>query len=429
MAITLDDEPEVIKDDEGGNGNSGKKVNETDDGGQSGDGGDGGSGSGNGKDDNESGQGDNNGNGTTVDIENEQGEVINYTIDADGNATLDGNVVYTKQQLIDSGFKFETSTTEPTVEEFHKSISSISGVILKDASGNEVTFGDGIEGIAEREVAVKNTFYNLGKQEATKVFLEENPELYDMYLYKQQNGTLDNYTKRIDYSKLIINAETPAETLKSILKDLYVRKGNDSDTADKLVKLSENDETLALDANKALEEIKALDLKNVEAYNQQRALKEKAEEEAFKSKYGVDVDDKGQVKDLGIKDSMYDKIVNQGKIGNLALPKDGITIERDGKQQHLNRLDVFAYFYNPIDIDGEIYTMAQLDEYKRTNNVDNWIVQGIKNLYGNDISALEKALKTTLTINNTRGVLKIVNNRQQQSTIAQVGKKRVVLDD
>ena len=99
---------------------------------------------------------------TVVEIDGES-----YSIDDNGNAVKDGKVVYTKEQL-DS---FEEATKEvdentATIEDLEK----ITGIEIKDENGNPVRHEMTVEGLAEREIAIKRLGEAEGFQKGFRLF-------------------------------------------------------------------------------------------------------------------------------------------------------------------------------------------------------------------------------------------------------------------
>ena len=364
-------------------------------------------------------------NSTSISIESEDGSVTEYILDADGNATLNGEIVYDKQTLIDNGFEFNSSD-EPNLV---TSISSITGIELKAEDGTPLAFSDDVEGLAQREITIKNTFYKRGIQEALEAFYEENPDIYDMVNHKNKYGTLDTYRPNAGIENLTINSETDVNTLKQVYKEFLMLKGNDSDIADKIIKMAEIEETLRADSMQALSKIKEIKaLEKEQTYNQLRQQQIDKEQNALKE-YGFKLDERGRVVDLGVKDSYYDKIVKTGKVGNITIPNE-LTIEREGKQIRMSRIDLLAYFYNPIETEDGVYTLAEIDERNRLQSKDNWIVQGLRNLVGDDISKLEKSIGNSIKISNIKKGIKIKGNVPNPTTPknAPTGQRRMLLD-
>jgi len=345
--------------------------------------------------------------GTIVQIENEDG-ISDYILDDKGNATKDGVIVYTADQLAtDDATKEETQT----VDDIHQLISQVSGIDLLDDAGQPILFKDGVEGLAEREVYVKNKFYQQGQEEAIDSLFGSNPDLAEMYSYKSKHGSLDGYVKQTDYNSVTIDATTTPDVLKTILRDHYESIGNDPKTIEKLIKLSENDETLRVDALEALESLK---VNKANADKEALLIQQKSQQqqqEVINNYYGASVDAKGQLVDLDIKDSLYDKIIKTGQIGNILLPKEGLKVNINDKPTRITRQDLFAYFYNDIETDRGYKTQAQIDEDNRLADTNQFLIQGIKNITGGDVSSLEKTLTNVIRLKDAKKIIKMTNGK------------------
>lgn len=349
--------------------------------------------------------------GQVVQIEDDNG-VADYILDANGNATKDGVVVYTKEQI--AGSSSDAIETDP--EDVHALISSVSGIDLLDENNQPMLFKEGVEGLAEREVFVKNTFYKKGQDEALDNIFSQNPDLLEMYSYKAKHGSLDGFARQTDYGNLTIDETTTPDTLKAIYRDHLLSIGNDAKTVEKLIKLSENDETLRLDALEALSSLKANKLESDKQVIKQQQLQAAQQEQDVNNYYGVQVDAKGNVIDLNVKDSVYDKIIKTGKIGNIFIPKEGIKVERDGKPVRLTRNDLFAYFYNPVTEQG--HTQSEVDEHNRMRDTDNILIQGIRNITGGDLRALEETFKNVIRIKDSQKIIKMTSGKPKPSVHA-----------
>lgn len=372
-----------------------------------------------------------------ISIEDEQGNPIELIIDKDGNATKDGKIVYTKEQL--KTLTEEENTDIENTEDLHSKIANLSGIELKDEKGNIIKFSDGLEGLAEREKKVAETYLIAGKNTALNEFFKKNPDLKSIYDYKLRTGTIDNFSSYSDYSTLKITDETPVDVLKDIYKKYLSSIGNDKDTIEKLINLSVNEETLRADSLSALGKLQE---KQKQENEDLLAKQEERKQEAIKkyeNYYGVKVNEKNEIVDANIKDSLYDKIVKQGKIGNIVLPTTGLIVSNeDGSKKNISRNDIFNYFYKVAgkDDDGNYYTQAQIDERTRMDNTDNFIIQGIKNLTKNDLKSLEKAMKDVINLGNAKKLIKVIKSSTQTQVSAQDiqkqikdGKGRIILNE
>lgn len=83
---------------------------------------------------------------------------------------------------------------------------------------------------------------------------------------------------------------------------------------------------------------------------------------ALDKAYGITYDENGKAKVLNVPDSLYDKIVNKGTIGGLAIPTAGVKRIVNGKEQILSRKDIVKYLTAPVvEVNGDFYTQAQKD--------------------------------------------------------------------
>jgi len=348
-----------------------------------------------------------------VSIETPDG-LVDFILDENGNATKDGKIVYTADQLDSDD---NNDNTDNSLINIHESISQVSGLELLGEDGKPLVFKDGVEGLAEREIAVRDIYFAKGKDEALNSIFQNNPDLFEMYSYKSKHGSLDNFTKQTDYKTLVITEDMSSDNLKQIIKDYYVAVGNSEADADRFVRLSENEETLNQDALNSLNKLKQLQLDNDSKGAQ---LLREQELEAIKEAetyYGVGYDAKGNIIDKGIKGSLYDKIVKEGKINNIMIPSTGLIIERDGKKENISRNQIFEYFYKPIaESNGSYLSQAQIDEQKRMSETDNFLIQGIKNLTGGDLTSLEKVMRNVIRLKDSQKIVRTLKSSQQASS-------------
>lgn len=338
-----------------------------------------------------------------------------YILDENGNATLDGNVVFTKEQLEESS---DDNTGDVIDGNIHKLISEVSGLDLTDETGNPIEFKTGIEGLAQREILIKNKFYEQGLQEASIKFFEEHPDVYDIYSYKQKHGSLEGYTKQVDYNEYAITEETSTDELKSILREQLIAQGNDVKTAEKLIRLSEQDETLRVDALEALEKLKQSNNTRLAQIKLQEEQEEREAVERYEKYYGVTYTKDNKLVDKGVKGSVYDKLVKEGKVGNIFIPQEGLIVTKpDGAKTRVSRMDLFNYFYKPVaEQNGTYYTQSQIDEKNRLKDTDNYLIQGIRNITGGDISSLEKTMQNIIRLNDSKKIIKLTNKNSNQTS-------------
>ena len=103
-------------------------------------------------------------------------------------------------------------------KDLHSKIANLSGIELKDDKGNIIQFSQGLEGLAEREKKVAETYLSAGRNAALSDFFKQNPDLKSIYDYKQRTGSIENFSSYSDYSTIKITDETPVDVLKDIYK-------------------------------------------------------------------------------------------------------------------------------------------------------------------------------------------------------------------
>ena len=344
--------------------------------------------------------------GKTIKIDTGEG-IKDFILDEEGNATLDGQIVYTKDQL-------ELSNSEETTfDNIHTLISEVSGLELLDEEGKPIEFENGIEGLAKREIYIKDKFYKEGLNNATLDFFKNNPDIYDMYEYKRRHSSLEGYNKQVDYSSFEITDETSDVELESIIREYYSKRGNDKETIDRLIKLSKQDETLKIDALKHLQQLKELQKEDLRKAKELEVEEERKAIDKYETYYGVTYTKDGKLVDKNVQGSIYDKLVKQGKVGNIFIPQEGLIVSNeDGTKSRFNRLEVFNYFYKPVAEQNGVYlTQAQVDENNRLKNTDNFLIQGIRNITKGDISSLEKAMENVIKLKNANAMMKVVHSK------------------
>lgn len=307
-----------------------------------------------------------------------------YSLDTDGNAVLDGKIIYTKQQL-------EDLSKEPTVEDVTIDLlEKASGIEILDETGKKVEYELTLDSLAKRESDIKQLGKKEGIQLGVTEFFKANPELYDAFVYHQTYGTFEGFTDHVDYTKVTLDPTNETQLFDIIYK-AELQKGNTPERAKRLAELSKNDKTLLPDATEASKYLATLQTNEVET---KQKLRQKEIEDAIQEEnnyYGIAYKDNKEVV-LNVKDSIYDLVVTRGVIGELSIPTDGLKIkDKDNKVRVVTRKEIFDYISKPVqEVNGTYYTQAMIDEINRTNNKAELVLTYVKNLLGNDISQLTK---------------------------------------
>ena len=321
-----------------------------------------------------------------------------YIIDKEGNATLDGVIVYNKEQL-------KKLEDDSFTDDYITTIKDKTGIKLFNEEGEEVKYENSIEGFIQREIDV----YNYGKQTAAEEvytnLYAQHPEVKQLLLYKELHGSLKGFKLDKDYSnkKFIEGNEENNITL---VKQELLQKGlTDEDITLHIESLKLNNKLgeRAKQSEKFLNELdktEELNLEKAVAEQQQKRI------EAAENYYGVTFKN-GQVIPLKKENSIYDKIVEKGKIGNFEIPITGITINKDGKVITLTRKQIFDY----VAISKENgRSQAQLDDATYTQNTDNLLLRYLSHLLG-------KTVDKTITPNIQTRKKRIITSSGGQSKI------------
>lgn len=351
----------------------------------------------------------------------EDGNSVEYTLSETGDAVdANGKVVYTAAQLAE----FAADDDEPGVASI-EDISKVSGITVTDDKGKPKIYENSIEGFAQREVDIKAIGYEEGVQKAISEFFASNPEFESMYNYKRTYGTLANYSDYVDYSKVTLAKDNEQQLIDVIVK-AELAKGTSPERAMKLANFSKADGTLVADAEDSLKFlVKSQETDRNKAIQREQEAAAKALQDEY-NYYGIGYDKDGKEVVLNVDNSVYDIVVNKGIIGNIMLPKDGITVkDTSGTAKHLTRRQVFDYIYTPVaEIDGELYSQAQIDEYKRLSSKDELIKTYVRNLLGGDVSQLVEVSKRKDNANTIRTFRAKVKQSAQGSG---GGSKKVVI--
>ena len=277
-----------------------------------------------------------------------------YTLDDNGNAVDDnGEIKFTKEQI-------DAMSDEGANEldgDYIEAISKASGIVIKDEKGEPVKFEPTIEGFAKREAAVKALGEREGFAKGFNEFLANNPDIAALVEYKSKFGTIEGYSANVDYSKVEIKDDD--NLLADLIYKAEIQKGTSPERAKRIVEFAKANNTLKDDATESL--------------NWLRKIKY----------FGVSYEDDGTVKVHNAPGSLYDLIVVKGQIGEYALPKEGLRIKTTDGEKLISRQELFDYFSRPVqEINGMVYSQAQIDEINRLSNPAELAMRFIMNLDG-----------------------------------------------
>lgn len=311
---------------------------------------------------------------------------VEYELDAEGNAVKDGQIVYTKAQLDEFA---AAEQQEETIDV--SAISAISGLTPVNADGTPKQYDMTVEGLAQRDADIAEIARHQAESEAITNFFRANPDIHQAALYKQTYGSLEGFANHVDWTTMSIEDKSEAQ-LEAIIRSAEKRKGTSDAQIDRIIRFSKADKVLNETAKESLDYLAANQKREIEEATARQEAQWKAEQDELDKAYGITYDDHGKAKVLNVPDSLYDKIVNKGTIGGLAIPTAGVKRTVNGKEQILTRKDIVKYLTAPVvEIGDSLYTQAQKDVFDMLADNETFAMVALRNLLGADISQLAAA--------------------------------------
>lgn len=311
---------------------------------------------------------------------------IEYDLDADGNAVKDGEIVYTKAQLDEFA---AAEQQEETIDV--SAISAISGLTPVNADGTPKQYEMTVEGLAQRDADIAEIARHQAESEAINNFFRTNPDIYQAALYKQTYGSLEGFANHVDWTTMTLEDKSD-DQLEAVIRSAEKRKGTSDAQIERIIRFSKADKVLNETAKESLDYLAANQKREIEEATARQEAQWKAEQDELDKAYGITYDDHGKAKVLNVPDSLYDKIVNKGTIGGLAIPTAGIKRTVNGKEQILTRKDLVKYLTAPVvEIGDSLYTQAQKDVFDMLADNETFAMIALRNLLGTDISQLAAA--------------------------------------
>lgn len=303
---------------------------------------------------------------TEVEIYDEASKkTVTYKLDKDGNAIDDkGEIMYSKEELEALG---EESTTELDVNSLIDKV----GIKVYNEKGEVINY----DNTEDSQISYIRDVHEVGKQIGANEYYEHlvstYPFMNDLLLHLNSGGKFEDFKEEVDYSTIKLDKKN-AEQLKQIITQAKSIKGDKPESIVKYLDfLSKSDSD-----NDSLLEQSKLELEyllNRQVTN--RVEKEKLIEanklesiENAKKYWGINVDDKGNLVDLKINNSVY-SIINSGKIkvnNETYVIPEKIKVVDNGKANIYTRNDFFRYLYEPVVYQLEDGSSVQMtrDQYK-----------------------------------------------------------------
>jgi len=368
----------------------------------------------------------------TIEIQDEDGKVVTYSINENGDAVDDkGNVMYTADEL--KKLDEDGSTDGVGI----KDIIETTNIPIYDNEGNLIEYEDSPKGISQYVQDVYERGQHDGIVNNNEALFGKHPILQNVINHLELGGSLEDFKEQEDYSGVKLDKKDEAQ-LRKFAVEAYVAQGMSIDKANKYfdyVKSTDTDnDEVYKEAKAGLEYLKEVQQEKVQEQQNQLQQQRIEEIEQVNNYWGITVNDKGQLVDLGVKDSVYDIVKNKTiKIGDdtYKIP-DRIRVEEDGKPVMRTANDFLKYMYEPVVVtlpDGRrVQTTRdnlriQKEDSKRTINND--VFEAFRRFVGYDDTQLinekvkEREVKKVkrLVVKNKKGVV----NRT-------AGKKKIVIN-
>ena len=130
--------------------------------------------------------------------------------------------------------------------------------------------------------------------------------------------------------------------------------------------------------------------------------------------YGATYNEQGTIVPQNVEGSLYDMIVTKGAIGDYSLPKNGLTIQTDKGNKLISREELFDYFARPVtEINGYLYTQAQIDEMERMSNPNELALRYIMNLTG----GVDQLVKRSINDSKIKQIRSLKSNKSKTQGI------------
>ena len=248
-----------------------------------------------------------------------------------------------------------------------------------------------VEGLAQRDADIAEFAKRQAESEAINNFFRTNPDIYQAALYKQTYGSLEGFANHVDWTTMTLEDKSD-DQLEAVIRSAEKRKGTSDAQIERIIRFSKADKVLAETAKESLDYLANAQRREIEAANARQEAEYQAAQEALDKAYGITYDENGKAKVLNVPGSLYDKIVNKGTIGGLAIPTAGVKRIVNGNEQILSRKDIVKYLTAPVvEVNGDFYTQAQKDVFDMLADNETFAMVALRNLLGADISQLAAA--------------------------------------
>ena len=312
---------------------------------------------------------------------------VEYVVDKEGNVLdAEGKVFKTKDEL--KTLLESNDNNDDSDDSYISQISSLTGFNAVDDDGNPIVFEDTVEDMAKRETHIVKQEANKLAQQELNSFFQENPDIVEMVNYKKLHGSLKDFGKSTDYSKITVE-DNNDDQHRSIIIEAEMAQGKDEKRAKTIADMFIQD-------GKGKEEAEA----SLKYLKDSKEKSDKAAKEALEKREAQDkVEYENYVSEVV-------KVVKSGKAKEFNIP-EFFTVDVNGKQQSIHRDAIFHVITEPIDDRGN----TRYDLMKNNDTVEDIVLDAYMRLIGYDFGKLVKQKAQSDKIINLRTSKKDANNK------------------
>jgi hypothetical protein len=313
-------------------------------------------------------------------------EGTTYKLDENKNAVdADGKVVKTKEEILEMLNEGEEGDDDNYVSQ----VSSITGFQAVDDKGNEITFENTVQGLADRETHIVNQEARKLASQELDTFFDKNPDIIEMYNYKKLHGNLDGFADAKDYSKITLE-DSNDDQHRQIIIEAEQAQGKDEKRAKQYADMMISDGKGKDEAEASLNFLKDKQTKDAQAIVDARTEKEGVAKETYK-KYVTEVAE----------------VVKSGTANGFKIPDHFEATLADGSKRVVKRDAIFHLVTEPVGDDGE----TVYDKMLARDSVEAKVLDAYMRLIGYDFNKLATQKANSQKIVNLKEAKKKAGNK------------------
>ena len=292
---------------------------------------------------------------------------IKYKLNETGDAIdNDGNIKFTKDEI--SKFKDDSDAGELNMTEVIK----LSNIKPLNDKGEFNEYENTLDGLSNYISDIQDESVKQGGINYTNNLISKYPIVKNILNHLElNNGNFDGFTNKVTYKDVKIKSDDEAQA-KSIISAARKIRGENDNQIEKYYNYLKDSDGIKAEVELELKYLQSNE-KEINDKEEQNIINKRASEIINSNNYwGISINNKNEMSDINIDNSIYDIIVNKKsiKVGdeNYKIPEK-IRVTENGKITYHTPKDFFAYIYEPIpvkDTNNEIHYVTK-DEIKLNN--------------------------------------------------------------